>query len=135
MSDLNQFLHSSMPLAATLGIRARDAGPEGVLLELDWAPELCTAEGILHGGVIMSLADTAGATCAYLALPEGAAGTSTIESKTNFLAAVRSGTVLARASILHRGRSTIVVETDCSVGDGDLVAKTLQTQSVLWPRD
>ena len=63
--------------------------PDAVVLELAWRPELCTSNGILHGGVIMALADSAGAGCAFLNLPDGAAGTSTIESKTNFLGAVR----------------------------------------------
>ncbi len=82
-------LHALVPLAATLGLRVAEAAPERVRLELDHRPELCTAGGVLHGGAIMALADTAGALCAYLNLPEGATGTTTVESKTNLLAAVR----------------------------------------------
>ena len=80
----------------------------------------------------MALADTAGATCAFLNLPEGA-GTSTIESKTNFLRAVRSGTVTATSRPLHAGRTVVVVETDVTDADSRLVAKVIQTQAVLQP--
>ena len=119
-----------MPLAATLGIRFVESGPASVRAAVDHRPELCTSGGILHGGVIMALADSAGATCAFLNLPEGA-GTSTIESKTNFLRAVRSGTVTAASRPLHAGRSVIVVETEVTDGEGRLVAKVIQTQAVL----
>jgi 1,4-dihydroxy-2-naphthoyl-CoA hydrolase len=95
MSDLaaTRVVREAMPYCATLGVRAERYAPEEVALALDWAPGLCTTNGILHGGVIMSLADAAGGACAMLSLPDGASGTTTIESKTNFLGAVRSGTV------------------------------------------
>ena len=120
-----------MPLAATLGIRSDESSSDRVVLSLDWAPGLCTANGILHGGVIMALADSAGGASAMLNLPEGAAGTATIESKTNFLGAVRGGTVTATATPLHRGSTTIVVETSVRDSAGRLVAKVTQTQLVL----
>lgn len=123
-------LHSIVPLAGVLGVRVGEATPEAVRLELDWREELCTAGGAMHGGALMSLADTAGAICAFLNLPDGAAGTATVESKTNLLAAVRGGTVTATAAPLRVGRTLIVVETEVR-GDGGLVAKTLQTQAVL----
>lgn len=123
-----------MPLASTLGIRSDEYTPERVVLSLQWAPSLCTAGGILHGGVIMALADSAGGACAYLNLPEDAAGTSTIESKTNFLGAVRQGRVTATATALHRGGTTIVVETAVRDEAGKLIAKVTQTQLVLRPR-
>ena len=82
----------AMPFAAKLGIRIEHAEPEEVRGRLDWAADLCTSAGILHGGAVMTLADSTGATCAFLNLPEGA-GTSTIESKTNFFRAVREGHV------------------------------------------
>jgi uncharacterized protein (TIGR00369 family) len=82
----------------------------------------------------MALADSAGGACAFANLPDGAAGTSTIESKTNFLGAVREGTVTATARPLHVGRTTIVVETELRRDDGRLVAKVTQTQTVLLPR-
>ena len=120
-----------MPLARTLGIRVDEYTSERVKLSLDWAPGLCTVGDILHGGVIMALADSAGGACALLNLPDDASGTSTIESKTNFLGAVRGGTVTATSTPLHRGRTTIVVETSITDASGKLVAKTTQTQMVL----
>ncbi|HET7419729.1 MAG TPA: PaaI family thioesterase [Candidatus Dormibacteraeota bacterium] len=120
-----------MPLARSIGIRADEYTPERVVLALDWAAGLCTVGGILHGGVIMALADSAGGACALLNLPSDASGTSTIESKTNFLGAVRGGTVTATSTPLHRGRTTIVVETSVTDSSGKLVAKTTQTQMVL----
>lgn len=120
-----------MPLAATLGIRADEYAPEQVVLALDWAPGLCTTNGILHGGVLMALADSAGGACAMLNLPVDATGTATIESKTNFLGAVRTGTVTATSTPLHRGGTTIVVETVVRDASGKAVAKVTQTQIVL----
>ncbi|MHB1928347.1 MAG: PaaI family thioesterase, partial [Acidimicrobiales bacterium] len=91
---------------------------------------LCTAGGVLHGGVLMALADSAGALCAYLNLPDGAS-TTTIESKTNFLRAVADGHVDAVSRTLQRGRRIIVVETDLIDGDARLVARVSQSQLVL----
>jgi 1,4-dihydroxy-2-naphthoyl-CoA hydrolase len=124
-------LHGLVPLSAMLGIRLAEATSDAVRAELDWRAELCTAGGVLHGGALMSLADTAGAVCAFLNLPAGAEGTTTIESKTNLLAAVRGGTITATATPLHVGSSLIVVETDLRRDDDRLVAKTIQTQAVL----
>jgi uncharacterized protein (TIGR00369 family) len=129
--ELTAFLHQAMPLCATLGMRGVLHTPEEVRVELDWRPERTTTAGLLHGGAVMALADSAGAVCAFLNLPEGASGTSTIESKTNFLGAVKDGTVTATSKPLHVGSTTIVVETEVRRGDGRLVAKTTQTQAVL----
>ncbi|HEV2415780.1 MAG TPA: PaaI family thioesterase [Candidatus Dormibacteraeota bacterium] len=123
-----------MPLAETLGIRSDEYTPERVVLSLAWSESLCTAGRIMHGGVIMALADSAGGACALLNLPDGAIGTSTIESKTNFIGAVRKGRVTATATPLHRGGTTIVVETEVRDDSGKLVAKVTQTQLVLQPR-
>lgn len=120
-----------MPLCATLGVRVQAYRPEQVELALDWAPGLCTSGGMLHGGIIMTLADSAAGLCAFLNLPPGAQGTATIEGKTNFLAAIRSGTATAVSRPLHVGGRTIVVETDVRTGDGRLAARTMQTQAVL----
>lgn len=124
-------LHATVPLSAMLSIRVADSGRSAVRLEMDWREDLCTAGGVLHGGALMSLADTAGAVCAFLNLPEGAGGTTTVESKTNLFAPVREGTVTAVASPLHAGRTLIVVETELRDRTGALVAKTTQTQAVL----
>ena len=120
-----------MPLAATLGIRTDEYTSDRVVLSMDWAPSLCTTNGVLHGGAIMALADSAGGACAFLNLPQDASGTSTIESKTNFLGAVRSGTVTATSTPLHRGGTTCVIETEVRDSGGKLVAKVTQTQLVL----
>ena len=124
-------LRGLMPLAATLAIRAEAYTADMVVLSMDWTPALCTAGGVLHGGVVMALADSAGAACAMLNLPQDASGTATIESKTNFLGAVRGGTVSASSIVLHRGGTTIVVETSVRDQQGKLVAKVTQTQIVL----
>lgn len=130
----NELLQSTMPLAATLGMTASEASAERVVGHLDWRPALCTSGGVMHGGAVMALADSTGGACAFLNLPDGAVGTSTIESKTNFLGAVREGsTVTATATPLHVGRTTIVVETELRLDSGKLVGKTTQTQSVLHP--
>ncbi len=127
-------IRSLMPLCETLGIVGLELTPERVVLELTWGPELCTSNGLLHGGALMALADSAGGMCASLNLPSGATGTSTIESKTNFLGAVREATtVTATTSPLHVGRTTIVVETELRTDAGKLVGKTTQTQTVLRP--
>jgi len=121
-----------MPFAVELGIELVDARAEEVRARLEWSARLCTTGGVLHGGVLMSLADTAGAMCAFLNLPPGGA-TSTIESKTNFFRAVREGHVEAVARPLHVGRSTVVVQTDLLDGSGRRVAQVTQTQAVLQP--
>lgn len=130
--DLDQLI-SSMPFAVSNGIELQVANVEEVVATLDWAPDRCTVGGAMHGGALMALADSAGAIAAYLNLPEGAAGTSTIESKTNLFRAVREGTVTATATVLHAGRTTIVVQTDVRDDRGRRAALTLQTQAVLRP--
>ena len=129
--DPTQFIRSTMPLCETLGITATTLTADEVTLQLAWRPELCTANGLLHGGAVMALADAAGGACAYLNLPDGAVGTSTIESKTNFLGAITEGTVTTTSRPLHVGSTTIVVETEVRRQDGKLVGKVTQTQAVL----
>lgn len=132
MTEPNPLL-AMMPFAAAVGIEIDAATPEAVTGRLPWSPERCTAGGLLHGGALMTLADSLGAVCAFLNLPEGAT-TSTIESKTNFFRGVRQGGVHATATVLHAGRTTIVVQTDVKDDDGKLVAQVTQTQAVLQPR-
>jgi uncharacterized protein (TIGR00369 family) len=121
----------SMPFAELLGIEVLASSPEEVRARLPWREALCTVGGVLHGGALMSLADAAGAYCAFLNLPDGSSGTATIESKTNFFRAVREGHVDATSRPLHRGRTTIVVETDLHDAEGKHVARVTQTQAVL----
>ena len=120
-----------MPFTKTIGAVFSRYSKEEVKARLDWAPERCTAGGLLHGGAVMSLADSTGAACAFLNLPEGAAGTTTVESKTNFLRGVRDGWVEAVSRPLHIGRTVVVVETDVRDPQDRLVARVLQTQLVL----
>jgi 1,4-dihydroxy-2-naphthoyl-CoA hydrolase len=127
--ELTEVVNAQMPLGTTLGMRTFGDAEE-VDATLEWAPELCTAGGVLHGGVLMSLADAAGGVCAFLNLPPGAT-TVTIESKTNFLGVIREGAVLARSRPLHVGKTTIVLETDVFDASGRRVARTTQTQAVL----
>ncbi len=126
-------LIATMPFAGLLGIEAVVADKDEVRTRLEWDERRCTVGGVLHGGVLMSLADSTGAICAFLNLPEGAT-TTTIESTTNLLRAVAQGHVEAVARPLHVGRTVIVVETELRDADSRLVAKTTQTQAVLAPR-
>jgi uncharacterized protein (TIGR00369 family) len=123
-----------MPLAGFLGIVLDDVRPEAVRGHLAWRPELCTVAGVLHGGVLTTLADSMAGICAYANLPDGAA-TSTIELKTNFFAAVRRGEVRAVARPLHLARTVFVLQTDLYADDGAgserPVAQVTQTQAVL----
>ncbi|HVX33268.1 MAG TPA: PaaI family thioesterase [Solirubrobacterales bacterium] len=128
-------LQAMVPMATTLGIELLEAGPGQVVARMGWAPERCTVGGVMHGGALMSLADTAGAICAFLDLPEGAVGTATIESKTNLLRAVREGSVTARSRPLHHGSTLAVIETELRDDRERLVAKTAQTQIYQYPRD
>jgi len=130
-ATLTQQLRTTMPLGETLGMDVVAAAPDEVHLRLEWSEGLCTAAGVIHGGVLMALADSGGGLCAFLNLPEGATGTATIESKTNFFRAVRDGHVDAISRPLHVGRTTIVVETDLRDAEGKHVARVTQTQAVL----
>jgi 1,4-dihydroxy-2-naphthoyl-CoA hydrolase len=131
MQDPTSVVRGLMPFAATLGIAFRNYEPEEVRATMSWAPELCTAGGAMHGGALMALADTAGGACAFLNLPPGAHGTTTVESKTNFLRAVRDGEVEAVSRPLHVGRTVIVIETDVRDDEGRLAARVTQSQLVL----
>ena len=119
-----------LPFADTLGITVAEQTAEQTIATMAWAEHLCTAGGVLHGGALMAFADTVGALCAVANLPKGA-GTSTIESKTNFFRAVRGGIVSATCKPLHVGRSTIVVQTNLTDDRGKRVAQVTQTQAVL----
>jgi uncharacterized protein (TIGR00369 family) len=117
-------------LGELLGIRFVEAGPDRVVAELTYRGELTTVGGSLHGGTLMALADTVGAAATVLNLPPGA-GTTTLESKTNFMAAGRSGVVRAESTPLHRGKRTMVWQTRVTDESGRLLSVTTQTQMVL----
>jgi len=119
-----------LPFARLAGVELTSASKDEVRGRMEWHEDRCTTGGILHGGALMTLADTIGAVCAFLNLPPGAM-TATIEPKTNFLRAVRSGHAEAVATPIHVGRTMIVVQTDVRDAEGRRVALVTQTQAVL----
>jgi uncharacterized protein (TIGR00369 family) len=131
VQDATASMHQTIPFAATLGIEVLAATPTEVRGRIAWAESLCTSGGVLNGGAIMSLADNTGGLCAFLNLPEGSGGTATVESKTNFLRAVRDGHATAVSRPMHVGRRFVVVETDVLDDAERLVARVTQTQAVL----
>lgn len=127
LPDLDELV-ALVPFAAGNGVRLTALSRGAVTGELDWAPDRCTVGGVMHGGALMLLADTVGAVAAFLHLPEGA-GTATITSSTQFVGAVREGTVVATSTVEHAGRSVVHVHTRLTCGDR-LVATTSQAQAV-----
>jgi len=122
---------SRQPFPRLMGVEMVEATKEKVRGRLLVRADLCTSGHILHGGAIMAFADTLGATGAFLNLPEGA-GTTTIESKTNFIGSAQEGTtVIAETTPVHVGRRSSVWQTKISREDGKLVAIVTQTQLVL----
>jgi uncharacterized protein (TIGR00369 family) len=117
-------------LGELLGIRFVEAATDRVVAELTYRDELTTVGGSLHGGTLMAFADTVGAVATVLNLPPGAT-TTTLESKTNFFAAGRAGTVRAESTPLHRGKRTMVWQTRVTDAGGRLLSLTTQTQMVL----
>ena len=117
-------------LGELLGIRFVETSPERVVAELTVRDELRTVGGALHGGTLMAFADTVGAAATIVNLPAGA-GTTTLESKTNFFSAGRSGIVRAESTPLHRGKRTMVWQTRVTDESGRLLSLTIQTQMVL----
>jgi uncharacterized protein (TIGR00369 family) len=117
-------------LPELLGLRFTEASRDRVVAELTYREALTTIGGSLHGGTLMALADTVGAFATVLNLPAGAS-TTTLESKTNFFAAGRAGTVRAESTPLHRGKRTMVWQTRVTDESGRLLSLTIQTQMVL----
>ena len=135
MSNVSMLEESKPPFAQVLGVKFLSATPECVTAEITVREDLCTRPAVLHGGAIMAFADTLGACGTVLNLPQGA-GTTTIESKTNFLAPAAVGTkVIGECSALHRGKRTMVWQTRITAAEGGrLLAIVTQTQMVLEPR-
>jgi 1,4-dihydroxy-2-naphthoyl-CoA hydrolase len=124
-------VNPTLPFAQLLGIEILETSPERVCAEMRVRDELCTSPAVLHGGAAMALADTLGAVATMLNLPEGA-GTTTIESKTNFIGPAPVGsTVQAECTPIHRGKRTMVWQTRITTREGRLVAVVTQTQLVL----
>ena len=133
MDALARLTTLALPFAELLGIEFVEAAPERVVAALEVRPELCTRPPVLHGGAIMAFADTLGAAGTILNLPDGA-GTTTIESKTNFVAAAPAGArIIGEATPVHRGRRTQVWQTRVTTAEGRLIALVTQTQMVLEP--
>src|ERR1700724_2888189 len=118
-----------MPFARQLGVVLDEASADRVVARLAWAPHLCTAAGIMHGGALMTLADTAGALVTFLGLPEGGT-TATITSTSRLFRPVTGGWVRAVAGPGHRGRTTVTAQTSLFDSDDRLVAQTTQIQAV-----
>jgi 1,4-dihydroxy-2-naphthoyl-CoA hydrolase len=131
---LTRQAHEGIPFAEVLGVEVIAASADEIRARVAWQPDRCTSDRALHGAVFMGLADVCGGISAFLNLPEGAVGTTTIESKTNFLSAVRGGWLNAVTTRLHRGRSTIVIVTDLFDDTGKLAGRVTQTQAVLEER-
>jgi uncharacterized protein (TIGR00369 family) len=132
MTPLEKIRSMKMPFAELKGVIFVEADREHVVARMLVRPDLCTLNHIIHGGAVMALADSVGAAATVINLPEDAKGTTTIESKTNFIGAAREGTtVIATATPVHRGRRTQVWQTRLETEDGKLVAIVTQTQMVL----
>ncbi|MGI9383346.1 MAG: PaaI family thioesterase, partial [Methyloligellaceae bacterium] len=135
MDSLAQLNDEILPFAAHLGIRFVAAEPDRVVAELSIRDELCTRPAVAHGGVLMAFADTLGAAGTILNLSDNSY-TTTIESKTNFLAAAPVGSVIkGEATPVHRGRTTMVWQTRVTTESGRLAALVTQTQLVLPARE
>jgi len=132
MTPLEKINSLKMPFAELMGVTFTDASLDRVVARMQVGPALCTLNHTIHGGAVMALADSVGAAATVINLADAAAGTTTIESKTNFIGAAGEGTtLLATATPVHRGRRTQVWQTRIETDDGRLVALVSQTQLVL----
>ena len=132
ISRMSEQIRKHIPFAAVLDIEVVSSTKERIEARMLVRPELCNPMAGLHGGAAMSLADTLGAMGASMNLPEGANGTTTLESKTNFIGPARSGeTVVAVCTPLHIGRRTSIWQTKITTEAGKTVALVTQTQMVL----
>ncbi len=131
MDMLQRINRDMLPFAALLGIEFVSAAAERIVARMTVRQDLCTRPAVLHGGALMAFADTLGAVGTLVNLPDGAT-TTTIESKTNFIAAAPAGMqIVGEATPVHRGRRTMVWQTRVSTPEGRLVALVTQTQLVL----
>ena len=131
MDQLERINETRLPFAELLGIQFISASPARIVAEMTVREELCTIPAVLHGGAIMAFADMLGAMGTILNLPQGA-GTTTIESKTNFVAPAPLGIkIVGETTPIHRGRRTMIWQTRISTAEGRLVALVTQTQLVL----
>jgi uncharacterized protein (TIGR00369 family) len=132
MTPFEKIQSLKMPFAESMGVTFVEAEKDRVVARMLVRPDLCTLNHTIHGGAVMALADSVGAAATVINLPEDAKGTTTIESKTNFIGGAKEGmAVIATAVPVHRGRRTQVWQTRLETEDGKLVAIVTQTQMVL----
>src|SRR6266581_5988368 len=132
MTPLEKISSLKMPFAELKGVKFTEADRDRVVAKMLVRPDLCTLHHTIHGGAVMALADSVGAAATVINLPDDAKGTTTLESKTNFIGSAKAGTtVVATATPVHRGRRTQVWQTRLETEDGRLVALVIQTQMVL----
>ena len=132
MTHLERIIANPLPFAGLLGIEFLSAGLDAIEAWMVVRPDLCTLGDFAHGGAIMSFADTLGGAAALAYLSEDAKGTTTLESKTNFIAGAPAGsTLIGRCALVHRGRRTQIWQTRVETAEGKLVALVLQTQMAL----
>ena len=132
MTPLEKINAMKMPFAELKGVQFTEAEKDRVVARMLVRPDLCTVNHTIHGGALMAFADSVGAAATVINLPVDARGTTTIESKTNFIGGAREGTtVVAISTPVHRGRRTQVWQTRLETQEGKLVAIVTQTQMVL----
>jgi uncharacterized protein (TIGR00369 family) len=132
MTPLERIHGLAMPFSVSMGVTFMEAEPERVVAIMLVREDLCTLGHMIHGGAVMALADAVGAAATVINLPDGAKGTATIESKTNFVGRANAGMIVrAVATPVHRGRQTQVWQTRVETEDGRLVALVTQTQLIL----
>jgi len=132
MTPLEKIQSMKLPFAELKGVSFVEADQDHVVARMKVRADLCTLNNLLHGGAIMAFADSVGAAATVINLPEDAKGTTTLESKTNFIGGAKEGAVvIAIATPIHRGRRTQVWQTRLETEDGKLVAVVTQTQMVL----
>jgi 1,4-dihydroxy-2-naphthoyl-CoA hydrolase len=132
MTPLEKINSMKLPFAELKGVKFTEAENDRVVARMLVRPDLCTLNHAIHGGALMAFADSVGAAATVINLPDDAKGTTTIESKTNFIGGAKEGTtVIATATPVHRGRRTQVWQTRIETEEGRLVAVVTQTQMVL----
>lgn len=132
MTPLERINSLPMPFAQLMGVTFTHAEPDKVVATMVVREDLCTVGNAIHGGAVMAFADSVGAAATVINLPPDAKGTTTIESKTNFVGAAKAGsTIIATATPVHLGRRTHVWQTRLEAGEGRLVAIVTQTQMIL----
>jgi uncharacterized protein (TIGR00369 family) len=112
--------------AKQFGFQLVEAKPGQVILRMNVNEHHLQVHGVVHGGVLAALADTAGGLASYMASPPGTR-VATIEMKINYLEAVEGGSVTAEAIVVRIGRHIAVVDCDVRDGSRRLVGKALMT--------